>query len=92
MAAGGATSAPMPKPPSEMAAADAPPTETPEPTTLKFKEPPKKMIGQGFERRELKRLTPEEKAKRRMQYNLALGGICLTILAIVVWILLKMSG
>jgi hypothetical protein len=42
------------------------------PTELKFKEKPK-TVGQGFEKRELKRLTPEERTKRRRQRNIVIG-------------------
>ena len=47
---------------------------------FKFKEPPAKKLGTGFEAKELKKLTPEEKAKRRLITNLILSFIGIAIL------------
>lgn len=54
---------------------------------FKFREPEAKTIGAGEEAKELKRLTPEEKAARRLKMNLIMATICLLILAGVLFLL-----
>ena len=39
-----------------------------------------KTIGTGDDEIELKRLTPEEKSRRRLVRNLVVGGVCLLVL------------
>jgi hypothetical protein len=60
---------------------------TPEGGFVTVTETPK-TIGEGDEEIELRRLTSEEKAKRRFLKNLLLGGFCLALIVIVVAILL----
>lgn len=55
--------------------------------TLDFKEPPPKMIGQGFEKRPLRKLSPEEKVKLRLKVNIAMGIMGGLILALFTFIL-----
>ena len=54
---------------------------------LAFKEPPPRMIGTGFEKRPLRRLSPEEKAKMRLKANLVMGAMGGAILALFTYIL-----
>jgi len=57
---------------------------------LNFKEPPPKMIGAGFEKRELRRLSPEEKAILRMKVNAVMGLMGATILCLAMYILTRL--
>ncbi len=57
---------------------------------LNFKEPPPKMIGAGFEKRELRRLTPEEKAVMRLKVNTVMGIMGAMILSLAMYILTRL--
>jgi hypothetical protein len=47
-----------------------------------------KTIGYGDEEVEVRRVSPEEKARRRLRNNLIFGGFCLLIILAVVFFLL----
>ena len=53
---------------------------------------PVKTIGYGEDEIELKRLTPEEKAKRRRVTNMIVGGLCLVVLFVTLLILVFGRG
>lgn len=57
---------------------------------LNFKEPPPKMIGTGFEKRELRRLSPEEKAVMRLKVNVVMGVMGALILILAMYILTRL--
>jgi hypothetical protein len=48
-----------------------------------------RVVGEGSAEIELRRLTPEERARRRFRRNLILSGVCLAILLIVVYALTR---
>lgn len=73
----------IPPPPPPPAPGDVPPEK------VALKEPPKKTIGEGYEKRELKKLTPEEKAKRRLVWNLTMLAVGLIFVSIVGWLLMS---
>lgn len=54
---------------------------------FKVKEPEAKTVGEGFEKRKLKKLTPEQKAARKRKWNLIVGTMGLAILVFIVWLL-----
>ena len=48
-----------------------------------------RVLGDGGAEIELRRLTPEEKARRRFRRNLILFGVCLAILMVVVYVMTR---
>jgi len=82
----------MPKPPGAMqdpTLPNAPAEPQAAPGAFKFKEPKGKVIGQGFEQKELRKLTPEEKAARRIRWNLTMALIGLGVLGLLSWALYR---
>ena len=60
---------------------------TPEGGFVTVRETPK-TIGHGDDAIEVRRLSPEEKARRRLRNNLIVGGFCLAVIVIVVVVLI----
>jgi hypothetical protein len=58
---------------------------------IKFKEPPPKTIGTGIEKRELRKLTPEEKAVRKLKMNIVLAILGILTLGVAMFILTQIS-
>lgn len=82
---------PAPLPPGAFSAADLQFTEVEEPQAepaevIRVREKPK-TVGEGYEKRELRKLTPEERAKRKLQWNLMFVGTYLVFLITLVYIL-----
>jgi hypothetical protein len=91
-AAGGgemaATPVPLPNvdeilPPQSLAVAE------PEANFVSTREPPKKVIKVGREEIILKRLTPEEKAARRLKNNIVLFFLCMSVFGLIVWLAIR---
>ena len=61
---------------------------TPEGGFVTIKETPK-TIGQGSDVIEVRRLTPEEKARRRLWKNIIFGAVCLVVLLIVIVVMMR---
>ena len=49
-----------------------------------------KTVGKPGQEIELRRRTPEEKARRRLVKNLVMGGVCLVVLAVTFFLLKNM--
>lgn len=66
------------------------PAEKVDPNAFEFREPEAKTVGSGYDAKKLKKLTPEEKARRKLKWNVIMGATGVGILAIVVLILKSM--
>ena len=69
----GASSAPAPPRPGVKAPSDfgspetSAPAEKADPNAFEFREPEAKTVGSGYDAKKLKKLTPEEKARRKLK-------------------------